>query len=277
MKQRLTGFTLIELLVVIAIIAILAALLVPAMKRSLAIARRVSCLSNMHQFGVAIHGYTSTANGMMPPIWQRGFMGTPDRNLAGGGRGFTMFGVLMEAQLLPSTLFRCPSDPRDYEVSEETFYMPFYQRGEDYAQPDEHRYSYAAVNLGYLRSDRRIAWSMPDTNVLGGFPPHPGQIGTDFIPNPTKLHLVWDAHIPIWNWNQGLTQTRSYPPDTWGSELFGSVYQTVFRHALNDWEDWSQGPNSLFADGHAESWVNWDQILAEYPKSEDYFSISLSN
>ena len=119
------GFTLIELLVVIAIIAVLAALLVPGMKRALATARRIHCVSNMHQFGVAIHGYASTANGMMPPIWQRGFMGDPDRNLAGRGRGYTMFGVLMQAQLLPSKLFRCPSDPRDYEVSEETFYMPF--------------------------------------------------------------------------------------------------------------------------------------------------------
>jgi len=274
----MSGFTLIELLVVIAILAILAALLVPAMKRSLAMARRVACVANMHEFGVAIHGYASTANGMMPPIWQRGFMGTPNRNLAGRGRGYTMFGVLMQAELLPSKLFRCPSDPRDYEVSEETFYMPFYQRGEDFAQPHEHRYSYAAVNLGYLRSDRRIVWSMPDTNVLGGFPPHPGDIGTDSVPNPTKLHMVWDGTIPFMNHNGGLSALLSGGwPDTHGVWKESTVYNTVFRHALNDWEDWSQGPSSLFADGHAESWVNWDQIAADFPKSEDYFSIPLGN
>ena len=62
----------------------------------------------------------------------------------------------MEAQLLPSTLFRCPSDPRDYEVREETFYMPFYQHGEDYSQPHDHRYSYGAVNVDDLRAHRRL-------------------------------------------------------------------------------------------------------------------------
>jgi len=269
------GFTLIELLVVIAIIAVLAALLVPAMKRSLAIARRVACVSNMHQFGVAIHGYTSTANGMMPPIWQRGFMGTPDRNLAGRGRGFTMFGVLMQTDLLPSQLFRCPADPRDFEVREEAFYMPFYQRGEDYSQPHEHVYSYGAVNVGYLRSDRRVAWSMPNTNVLGGFPPHPGQIGTDFIPNPTILHLVWDAHIPLFNSNNGTTSLTGGWPNGWGHPGFGGPEETVFRHALNDWEDWTQGPCSLLADGHAESWVDWEAMRVD-PNIEDYFSIPMS-
>ena len=265
-KGKRGAFTLIELLVVIAIIAVLAALLVPAMKRSLSMARRVSCVANMHQFGVAIHGYASTARGMMPPIWQRGFTGTPRRDLAGGGRGFTMFGVLRQTELLPSHLFRCPEDRRDYQVKEEAFYMPFYQRGEDYAGPHDHRYSYGAVNVGYLRADRRTPWSVPDSSVLGGPPPHASQIGTDAIPNPTILHLVWDGNIPLFNWNGGLPQMLSYSPEDW---LYG------FRHALNDLEDWSQGPCSLLADGHAESWVNWDKIVAEYPESEDYFSISL--
>jgi len=35
--------------------------------------------------------------------------------------------------------------------------MPFYQRGEDYSQPHDHRYSYGAVNVGDLRADRRTA------------------------------------------------------------------------------------------------------------------------
>ncbi len=61
------GFTLIELLVVIAIIALLMGILLPSLNRAREQARKIACLSNMRQMGIALQTYLIDSEYRLPP------------------------------------------------------------------------------------------------------------------------------------------------------------------------------------------------------------------
>jgi len=92
------GFTLIELLVVIAIIALLLGILLPSLNRARQQAKKIVCLSNMRQIGVALQAYLPDSEYRLPP--SSCHVRDPNEHWL----------RILSAYTRETLLFRCPSD-----------------------------------------------------------------------------------------------------------------------------------------------------------------------
>ena len=110
-------FTLIELLVVIAIIAILAAMLMPALQKARMAGKKASCTNNLKSVGNVFVMYTDQYDAMFPSDWQDDAYQNPAFTKPDTSYGWSWTSLLMGAKLIPKQwankggILNCPAVP----------------------------------------------------------------------------------------------------------------------------------------------------------------------
>jgi prepilin-type N-terminal cleavage/methylation domain-containing protein/prepilin-type processing-associated H-X9-DG protein len=241
------AFTLIELLVVIAIIAILAAMLLPALGRAKSKAKDISCLNNLRQLELCFHLYVSDNGDLMPPnnfVYdigsQQAIPGNEGpswcTNLApydadpAGIKGGLLFQYNSSIGI-----YRCPADQSTLET----------RGGVKIAQPRLRSYNLSqSVNgLSYV-------------GQFSSYTPHYSKLTEIRTPVPTGLIVFLDVN------EDEIIDTQFGIPvatDPWSQGSWWDVPGN--RH--------NQGCDLSFADGHVEHWKWKAPMLVTVPRGSE--------
>jgi prepilin-type N-terminal cleavage/methylation domain-containing protein/prepilin-type processing-associated H-X9-DG protein len=266
--RRAKGFTLIELLVVVGIIAILAAILLPALSRAREAARRASCQSNLKQLGIIHKMHAGENSGYFPPkvrlcddnpdILERNYCWMPDAL------------KVYPAYLNDPSILICPSDAApDALLGEDGEWLNEEGRIDldpdtgcgDFALHGDESYAY----LGYfVPKDNRYLLGWP------GFDPEDPSAVDDVVAavqavmeDPFRDHTLNHpelGRVPFKRLRDGAE--RFFITDI-NNPAAGSTAQSDFAvqwdflsAKAKDFSHAPGGANVLYMDGHVE-WVRW--------------------
>ena len=121
------GFSLIELLVVMAIVAVLSALLLPALTKGKSSAQAIACVGNLHQIGLALNLYLPDNHDRLPVC--AGYLPSQMPRLP------PVTTTLFNGQKT-NRLFLCPSDQQIYPAELTSYEWNFWLNGAPYSAPE---------------------------------------------------------------------------------------------------------------------------------------------